>query len=203
MGGGSQVDNLIALQDKLTILCPPHSGLLGCPRRAAWQMEEPNWRQARGNALLAYLGVAQVARIEGRFEYFYTTHRGGANILVYRGGPWSQTWVEDLTDLWAIAKVGCREWVAAGISDEVIVVHENKGDIHLTPVTVPQVDPDERVAALVAAAQADPPGRIPKSGERALRLCAHCPVRPACNALDRTHHDDLDWSPSYRQKLVP
>jgi hypothetical protein len=187
------------LQDKLSL---SSSGLVGCARRNAWAPDEAGgWRHVRGNALLAHLGDKYTAYVgpDGMTteEFFARNERW---LLQFRGGPWSMWWVEDFYDLWSIAAVGS----ALSLSPTIVVLNENKGDLDIKYVTVPDtLDPEERVDRLLAAATADPPERISKADARALRVCSHCPVRTRCNTLDKLHHEDLDWSPTYRSTLVP
>ena len=165
-------------------------GLVGCRRRGRWSFhEEAPWSFVRGNALLAVIGEKKSLATDYGMQEFYTLYD---NLLQFRGGPWNLDWTEDFYDLWSIIMVH------AELSRTIIVVHENRGELDIKEVEVPEaLDPQHRVEKMLAEYASNPPGRIPKSGQRAARICPHCPYKQRCDAEDILQGQQDDWSPTY------
>lgn len=180
------------LREAVTLQDP---GLAGCRRRNVWSKEDKDWRFIRGNAVLAAVGTKTHADTPvGRLEFF----TADSELLQFRGGEWSGTWMEDFIDLWCLA----TEYGEDRLDRRVMIFLENKGHLTITSITVPiYVDIQERCEKIISEYQSVPPGRISKHDGRALRLCKYCPVRTLCNSTDKLHHETNDWSAEYRTTL--
>lgn len=182
------------LKERLTLSNP---GITGCRRRNVWTDEQTKWSHLRGNALLAILGDRhEVNTPRGDFSFYLV---GGRFLIQFRGGQWNMDWVEDFLDEWSVA-VACGQ---LDLSHTIYVLVENKGQLTVTEVTVPDDhDADARAGQIFDELAANPPARISKGGARAMRVCRYCPCKMRCDATDTLQGDTQDWSPSY-QKLRP
>lgn len=170
------------------------SNLLGCRRRNLWGDDKP-WRDVRGNALLYVLGHRRsVTTPVGPLEYFAQRN----HLLQFRGGPWKTYWTQDFLDLWCLATAyGSRP-----LDPTIIVLHENKGELDVKEIEVPErlQDRTEATARALTCVQElleDPPGRISKADTRASHVCRYCPVKQRCDAIDETRGETDDWGPAY------
>lgn len=177
------------LRERLELADP---GLIGCRRRNAWQSDDVPWRHVRGNALLACIGERHTTQTGvGDLDCFLLSDRW---LLQFRGGQWNTYWLEDFFDLWSLVHAGGLR----DISRSIIVLHENHGELDVKRVDVPEhLDSDARARTILQEYNADPPGRIPKSGPRAQRVCRYCPVKQRCDITDKKRGEDTDWSPNY------
>lgn len=179
---------LTKLRTHLTLADP---GLVGCVRRNKWSGQGTTpWRWLRGNALLATLGEKRVCYVDVKPHIMevYLFHDW---LLLFRGGQWNMDWTEDFFDTWAIARATHPD-----ISRTIMVLHENKGDLSIKQVSVPEsFDHEARLEALYVAY--DTEARIAKNTPRALRTCKYCPHKQRCDALDKLHNQTSDWHESY------
>lgn len=171
-------------------------GLVGCRRRSVWTEESRSWRWVRSNALLALLGDKYCACTPaGDFEFFALSHTW---LLQFRGGQWNDYWYEDFFDTWAIAHEFSE--LSESLSHTIIVLQENKGELTIHNIPVPEeLNPIHRTQHILEQFNADPPGRIPKSGSRAAHICRYCPVKLQCDSTDKLRGETHDWTPSYPQ----
>jgi hypothetical protein len=179
------IDTLI---DSIVLKDP---GVIGCRRRNVWTDQQNSWQFLRGGAILAAVGeLHEVEFHAGVFEFYVHDNC----LLQFRGGPWRTYWIEDFYDAWAVASTFGPE-----LDRQIRVFHESAGDIVVIDVDVPvHITPQARTLSIISELESDPPGRIRKSGERAMRVCRYCPVKARCDAADTLRGDTQDWSPSYR-----
>lgn len=188
---GSQVEALKSrLEEQLSLEDP---GFVGCTRRTMWD-DAPAWRTARSNALLALLGELGYAYTPaGGFEFF-ALH--STWLLQFRGGQWNDYWYDDFFTTWSVVKNYSD--LTDTLSRTIIVLQENKGELEIHHVTVPEdLDHEGICERKLFGIQADPPGRIAKNTPRAVRVCRYCPVKQRCDAMDVLKGEQEDWSPSY------
>ena len=177
------------LDDALTLA----GDFTGCARRAQWS-EGPRWQDIRGHSLLSTIGTKRNGRTPaGPLEVFLYD----GYLLQFRGGPYRQSAVTDMIDLW------CLAWTyIEPLSPEIILLQENKGKLDIHVVPVPKgTDPQARADAGLADHISTPPGRISKATPEAAHICKSCPVRARCNAQDISDGNTSDWSYGYRKNL--
>lgn len=191
------IDLELELEEELTLADP---GLVGCRRRGRWDYEDhsgaPPWRRMRGNAILSTVGSRERIGIPGigTLEFYIHNTNHDAYLLQFRGGPWNLDWTEEFFDLWTLV----YDMRVKAISRTILVLHENKSDLDIKEVKVPEdFQANTRLTGMITEYTATPPGRIPKSGPRAIRLCPHCPHKQRCDAEDILQDQTSDWSPSY------
>lgn len=164
--------------------------LQGCRRRGEWTEGEIPWSWLSGNALLHVLGD----KIEAGPVEAFVLH--GRWLLQFRGGPRQDYWYEDFYDLWSLVKTYGD---LPDFSRTIIFLNENQGDLTVYYISAPDhMNAEHRASRIMSEARSDPPGRIPKSGSRAMKVCRYCPVRARCDAEDELRGDTDDWSTAYR-----
>lgn len=182
------MDPIRLLNDRLAIHT---SALLGCHRRNSYEITPPKWRDIRGISLLEFLSDRYTIPTPIDTHDFYLFDEA---LIVFRGGPVHIANTHALLDEWALITI------QRPLPPTITILNENKGTLVTIPVFVPpsvEANPQERVDALLASYRSSPPGRIPKSGILAIRTCPFCPHKRACDALDKLHHTDTDWSTDY------
>ena len=173
------------LRNQLELADP---GFIGCVRRNLLADETPKWSWISGNALSALVGEKHdIETPVGTFQAFLLKDRW---LLQFRGGTWNDYWYDDFFLTWAVI----NEYSDLDLSRTIIVFHENRGQLTVRNVVVPDhYDPSAEVADALAQMESDPPGRLNKSRPRALRVCRYCPMLTRCNAIDQANGDTDDW----------
>jgi hypothetical protein len=189
-----ETSRLIAedLKQRLTLRDP---GFFGCQRKNVWDREQgPRTRGYTGTALLEVLGQRQYINTPaGPLDYYtYADHW----IIMFRGGVWSEKWIRDAQDLWALV-AKCRH----PLSPDVLIINEKLGEIQVYRIPIDASTLERRAEALVSGLLAEPPARISKAGKEPFSKCATCAHRTRCNAYDIKNNETHDWSSSYKQDL--
>lgn len=178
----------------LRVLTPEGHELLGCHRRNRWHGERgdpPAWRFVEGNAVLdAIADRYEIPVASGLMTSWLISSRF---LCRWHGGEWGYWVVNDALDHWALIQEKHTH-----ISHRIYVLHEYKGNLDVKAVDVPDdFDPVSRREEIFTSLYSEEPGRIPKSGARAIRTCKWCHFKQRCDALDKLHGDTGDWSPNY------
>lgn len=165
------------------------AGLIGCHRKNRWTDDE--YRDVRGNALLELAGdkIAFSTPV-GPFNSYI---RDKTTLLQFHGGPWKEHRRQDIIDEWCIVMAH----TSMDLDDEAKVLIENKGELSVKTIPIPDVSPYERFTEILDSYTSDPPGRIDKSTSKAYNMCRYCPVKQKCDATDKQEGDTDDWGASY------
>ena len=179
------------LKEALTLKDP---GYIGCIRRNQWEEGDEPWRRVRGHALPWVAARKRQFRTpHGTMEAFIKADRW---MVEFRAGQWNQYWMDDIKRRWAFVQY-CT---SLDLSRTVFVLHENKGELTVKEVHIPEnFNPEQEVRDAIDDYESDPPGRIAKNSARAHRICRYCPVQRDCDLKDREIGDTDDWSDSYDQ----
>ena len=159
--------------------------LLGCPRRNVWS---PPWTSDTAVAVLGVVGVRATVVWLGENVDVYTAPDG--NLLMWRGGPWRDWWIQDMETLAAMVQT-----VSNIHASGVYMLHEVDGRTHVRYVETPS----ERVQTVYAellerwAADSDTPPRIDRGSDKAKTLCWRCPAKKRCEASDMEKGETQDW----------
>lgn len=180
------------LLDRLVLDDP---GLVGCRRRGVWNEDQDiSYRWFRGNALLGVVGVPASMNTPAGWLQYYEYDSTTLVILQFRGGKWNPDWTVEFYDLWSLV----HEYSGAKPEPYIMVLHEYRGDLDVKKIDIPEaLNPQVRVEKILAEFTSEPPGRIPKSGPRAARICPHCPFKQRCDATDTLRGETNDYSPTY------
>lgn len=164
--------------------------VVGCARQNILSPVRP-WRHARGNALLALVGVkAVVSAPFGPFDVFYRMdERGQTQLLQFRGGDWRPWWDEDLTLFGALVAVYSNLNPVS-----IAVLHENRGDLTARYISVDREHAHTLVSETLTHYAVDPPTRIAKNGLRARATCPYCPAATSCKVIDIDTGQTDDWT---------
>jgi hypothetical protein len=173
------------LEDALRLEQP----LMGCHRRNVWDGGDPApYSLVKGNAILLALGAQRIKFITpvGPSEHL----RLGDRLITFRAGYWQDYWKEDIAIEIAIAH---QYSGLKGLSTTGLIAWENKGRLQIIEVKTKEfkIDVISLVSSFLSA------GRISKSGQRALRVCHHCPVKRRCDTYDVKLGQDKDWHTNY------
>ena len=173
------------IESNLTSLGARPFPLLGCPRRNAWGKP---WTSDSASAVLDKVGLRATVPWRGEEIDVYTTPDG--DLLMWRGGPWRDWWIQDMERLAAMVQTSSN-FHANGV----YMLHEVDGRTHVRYVETPS----ERVQTAYLhlldrwAANPDHPPRIGRRGDRARSLCWRCPVRERCETSDMDRGETQDW----------
>ncbi len=159
--------------------------LLGCPRRNV--LSQRVWRSDVGAAVCALVGRRESVEWEGNPVDFYQAPDGGT-LLLWRGGPWRDWWMED-----AILLVGMVRAVSNIRATGVYVLHEVDGATRVRYVGTPAREAERVYTDMMVRWRSGALPRIRRDGDRAEATCWRCPVRKKCVAMDIEAGDTSDW----------
>ena len=159
--------------------------LLGCPRRNAWSTP---WTSDSAIAVLDTVGLRTTLVWLGRNIDVHTAPDG--NLLLWRGGPWQDWWIEDAETLAAMVQ-SVSNIRAIGV----YVLHEVDGQTHVRYVETPAERVQTAYAELMERWTKDSsaPPRIRRDSDKAKYLCWRCPAKKRCEASDMESGETKDW----------
>jgi len=176
------VNPLQALEQVVAIPCP----LVGCTRANQWGSR--NWRNVRGDAVLAAIGtLCPIDTPAGPFNVYLFNH----DILQFRGGQWKDWWRDDCQLLGAVV----NNYTSFNVKT-VDLIQEVDGNLSIHYIDIPTSD---EAQVLISRALRDwwDAGRIAKDSPRAY-VCKFCSVKGKCDALDQERGQTHDWPPNYK-----
>ncbi len=160
--------------------------LLGCPRRNAW---DSPWTSDAAVAVLDKIGRRAVVEWRGESVTIFTA-LNGSDLLLWRGGPWRDWWIQDMETLAAMVQ-SVSNIRASGV----YMLHEVDGRTRVRYVETPAERVQTAYAELMErwAANPDVPPRIDRRLDKAKYLCWRCPAKKRCEASDLESGDTRDW----------
>ncbi len=160
--------------------------LLGCPRRNVWGAP---WRSDAAVAVLDKVGRRATVVWRGESVTIFTALNGN-DLLLWRGGPWRDWWIQDMEMLAAMVQT-----VSNIRASGVYMLHEVDGRTRVRYVETPAERVQTAYAELMKEWAENPgaPPRIDRASDKAKYLCWRCPTRRRCEASDLESGDTGDW----------
>ena len=139
-----------------------------------------------GAAVCALVGERAVVEWEGNRVDFYLT--SDDNLLLWRGGPWRNWWVDD-----AVLFVGMIRAQSNIHAEGAYVLHEVDGATLVRYVGTPERETKTAYEELMTKWVSGALPRIVRNSERGKATCWRCPVRKRCEGLDLETGNTKDW----------